>query len=542
MVEERQRSYASNPAPGLHEGLARFTSLNALVDHWTCVQPDRTAIAGPCPQAGWRRISWAELRQSSTCFARRLLSLGLAPGEHAGILAGGQSYVDCLVAYLGILRAGGVMVPLNPRFTETELEAAITFADCALLIADDEQRQRLEGFIGNMPAVRRVVGFLPAHDSDTCMRHPESGLAAKTTGLPEVTLDDVANLVFTSGTTAVPKGVIHSHRTALATGLIFSAALGLRNEDVFHHALPFYTSSGTQFVPMAAFWVGATLVTEPGFDAKALIDRLETEGSTAMIGVPSHYLFMLDELSRSPRDLPRIRLWDYGGAAMPPAAIEELRARFPGAELRQQYGMTESGPSGTIMLPHALQIKPGSIGTPMPHCEVMVTGADGAPVAPGQTGEIAIRSPSCMVGYYKSDEATRQTLRDGWVLTGDLGHMDADGYLYYSDRSKDIINRGGLKVSSIDVEAVLYRHPDLLEVAVVARPHDKLGEDVHAVVVSRPGASIDSSELYRFCRQYLADYKCPRQFTVVDALPKNAMGKVQKALLRNTLDSLRGGC
>lgn len=524
MAHERKRSYSSNLLPGLQEELARFTSLNALVDHWASVQPDRVAIAGPCPLVGWRRVSWRELRQVSMRFARSLYSQGLSPGEHVGILAGGQCYVDCLVAYLGILRAGAVMVPLNPRFTATELKAAIEYADCSMLIADDEQKRRLEECIDNSPLVRRVIGFLRESDPDS-----------DATLLPEVALDDVANIVFTSGTTAMPKGVIHSHRTALATGLIFSAALDLRNQDVFHHAIPFYTSSGTQFAPMAAFWVGATLVTEPGFDAKSLLDRLEAEGSTAMIGVPSHYLYMLDELSRLPRDLPRIRLWDYGGAAMPHAAIDELRVRFPGAELRQQYGMTESGPSGTIMLPHALQVKPGSIGTPMPHCEIMVIGADGEPVLRGQTGEIAIRSPSCMVGYYKNLEATRQTLRKGWVFTGDLGYMDSDGYLYYSDRSKDIINRGGLKISSIDVEAVLYRHPGLLEVAVVARPHDKLGEDVHAVVVSKPGVSVDPEDLYLFCRQYLADYKCPRRFTFVDALPKNAMGKVQKALLRNTI-------
>ena len=283
---------------------------------------------------------------------------------------------------------------------------------------------------------------------------------------------------------------------------------------------------------MPTWWVGATLVVEPRFEAKQMLDRIEAEQSTAVIGVPSHYLFMLDELESRPRSIPSVRLWDYGGAAMPKEAIYKIAALFPDAEQRQQYGMTETGPSGTILLPQHTFDHIDTIGQPMPLCHIRVVDQEHRLLKRGETGNIQVKSPANMIGYYKDPEGTERVLHQGWIYTGDKGWIDAHGFLHFADRAADIINRGGLNVSSTEIEDVLYRHSDILEAAVIAIPHDKLGEDLMAVVVPRPEIILQSDVLNEFCRQYLADYKSPRHYMYVKALPKNAMGKIDKVALR----------
>src|SRR5690606_25309331 len=191
------------------------------------------------------------------------------------------------------------------------------------------------------------------------------------------------------------------------------------------------------FALMPQIWTGATLVVEPKFDAVTMLNRMEEEKSTAMIGVPSHYLFLLDELRKNPRQLASMRMFDYGGAAMPPSAIIELNQLYPHIEQRQQYGLTETGPSGTILTPDHILKKSHSAGRAMPLCEINIVDSQGRPLPPGETGEITVRSPACMIGYYKNDDATKQTLVNGWIRTGDIGHLDSDGFLYFTDRKKD---------------------------------------------------------------------------------------------------------
>ncbi|MFA7437883.1 class I adenylate-forming enzyme family protein [Castellaniella sp.] len=530
----RKPAIARHPAPGLATALGRFQSVNALIDHWALTQPDRMALIGPRGRQGWSRLSWSALRQESMRLATGLQARGIRTGDHVGILADGEAYVDCLVGYLALLRAGAVMVPLNPRFVDEELRYAIGFSDCIAVLAQSQLTPRVRALAAGLPVLRQVLD-LEDCVADADAGTPDAGSPERKDGLPELGTDDLANIVFTSGTTARPKAVMHTHGSALATGAIFSAALGLRNDDVFHHAIPFFTSSGTQFAPMPAFWVGATLVLEPRFDAAAMLQRIEDEGSTAVIGVPSHYLFMLDVLERTPRSLSSMRLWDYGGAAMPASAVRVLAAKYPKVELRKQYGMTETGPSGTVLTPDQALRRIDSAGRPMPLCEVAILDDQGQPVTGQTPGEIAIRSPACMRGYYKNEDATRQVLQDGWVRTGDVGWLDEEGYLYYSDRIKDIINRGGLKISSVEIEEVLYQHPGVLEAAVVAMPHEKLGEDILAFVVPKDAARLDLDELRAFCGEHLADYKVPRRIDCLQEFPKNSMGKIQKAVLRDRI-------
>jgi acyl-CoA synthetase (AMP-forming)/AMP-acid ligase II len=526
-------AYACHAAPELESALEHVTSVNDLIDRWAQSQPDRTAISAASSLADWKRISYRGLQQESLVIAAGLLEVGIVPGDHVGILADGSAYAECLLTYFALLRIGAVMVPVNPRYVDGEIEHALSFSDCIAVVAHLDFAPRLDGLRSRLPKLRQ---FISMSDADTAGWIKWSELmtssAPPANGWPQVGASALANVLFTSGTTARPKGVMHTHRTALATGAIFSAALDLRNSDVFHHAIPFFTSSGAQFAIMASIWAGATLIVEPRFDVHTIFDRIQDEGTNVFLGVPSHYLYMLDELARTPKEFPSVRLWDYGGAPMPGKAVRELARLFPTAEQRQNYGMTETGPAGTLLTPDQTLNRIESIGRPMPLCEIKIVNADDEELKRGESGEICVRADSCMTGYYRNDEATAKTLVDGWVHTGDVGWMDDADYVFFSDRAKDIINRGGLKISSMEVEDTLYRHPGVLEAAVIAIPHDKLGEDIVACVVPKPGVVLEIESLKELCKTQLADYKAPRQFFVLDILPRNSMGKVQKAELR----------
>jgi acyl-CoA synthetase (AMP-forming)/AMP-acid ligase II len=279
-------------------------------------------------------------------------------------------------------------------------------------------------------------------------------------------------------------------------------------------------------------WSGCTMVVEPVFDQARMVRRMTEEGTTVGLAVPSQFLFMLDELKTHRSELEHVRQWVYGSAPMPGEVARALAETFPTAGQRQLYGMTETGPLGTTLAPEFAFSKPDSCGRPMPLCEIMVADEAGRPLRCGEIGVIRIRGPANMLGYYKNPDATADALKGGWMHTGDIGRMDADGFLYYLDRLKDVINRGGLKISSMEVEDALYRHPAVLEVAVVAAPHPGLGEDIRAFVALRPGMRAEAEELRSHCATLLSSHKVPRDIRFIVSLPRNSMGKVQKTQLR----------
>ena len=524
-------SYSHHPAPILQAQLAAVTSVNAVLDNWAGRAGDRLAIDMPSIEGDRLRHTYGELRDITLLMAAGLHAVGLRAGDRIAILAEGGAYAQCVVAYLALLRLGCIMVPVNPRFVDEEIEHALTLTGCTGLFAS----AAFAGRVDRMDVARSLRFRLGMRDAVAPAWIDWSALrqAAPLPDVPDATPTSPANIIFTSGTTGKPKGVLHTHGTALACGAIYASAVTLGAGDVYHHPIPFCTSSGTQFTLMAALWAGATLVTEPEFKAPDVLARMRALGTTVFLGVPSHLLFLLDELRRTGGvELPALRVWNYGGAVMPREAIDTLRKAFPKVAQRQNYGMTETGPTGTLLGPGDIDARPGSTGRPMPLCEVRILDERGRVTTTGEGGEICVRSPACMQGYYGNSVATQETLEDGWVRTGDVGYLDADGFLYYTDRRKDIINRGGLKVGSIEIEEVLYRSDQILEAAVIAVPHPRLGEDIAAFVVARPGATIDRPALDRLLQGALASFKMPRSIHVLAALPRNAMGKVLKAELR----------
>jgi len=524
-------SYSHHPAPALQAQLSAVPSVNALLDRWADCAGDRVAIDMPSIDGERLRRTYSELRDSTVRMAEGLHELGLRRGDRIAILAEGQAYAQCVLGYLSLLRLGCIMVPVNPRYVDEEIDHALALTGCIGILASPAFASRVD----RMHAARALRFRIGMRDAvaPAWVDWSALGQGGALQDVPDVDPTTPANIIFTSGTTGKPKGVLHTHGTALACGAIYASALTLCAGDVYHHPIPFCTSSGTQFTLMASLWAGATLVTEPAFKAPDVLARMREVGTTVFLGVPSHLLFLLDELRRTGgAELPALRVWNYGGAVMPHEAIEALRDAFPKVAQRQNYGMTETGPTGALLGPDDMDARPGSTGRPMPLCEIRILDEAGTVTATGEAGEICVRSPACMKGYDGNAAATEETLEDGWVRTGDVGYLDVDGFLYYTDRRKDIINRGGLKVGSIEIEEVLYRSDQILEAAVIAVPHPRLGEDIAAFVVPRPGAELDRPTLDRLLQGALASFKVPRSIYVVAALPRNAMGKVLKTELR----------
>ncbi|KMO42300.1 hypothetical protein VQ03_11220 [Methylobacterium tarhaniae] len=482
--------------------------------------------------AGWRdRLTYGQLVQRMDAVAAGFHALGLRAGDRIGVLLGNEAGRECLLTALGALRIGAAVVPFNTRASDEELGHALALAEPAAIACTAAGALRL-GRLAPGPRLLVIDGPPP----EGALAWPEP-LAAEHGPPPEEDPDPdrLGCLLFTSGTTARSKAVMHSHATMLGAGLACGAALGLGSDDLYQGGWPFFTSSPLNLGAMSCWIAGAGLVLEEPLDNRGRLRLIASERTTFYHGVPSVVHFLMEEFARAPADVSSLRRIGYGGSAMPPEVIRRLAAQWPHVEQVQIYGMTESGPAGTRLEPAMMEEKLGSIGTAMPHCTVAIVDEAGRRLGPGETGEILIQGPGVARGYFRNPQATAEAFALGGIRTGDVGHLDPEGFLYFTDRRKDVINRGGLKVASVAVEEVLYRHPGVREAAVVAVPHPALGEDVAACIVPREPGGLDTDALSAFCAERLADYARPRRWLVLDELPRNPMGKVLKTVLRARL-------
>ncbi|MBI4514306.1 MAG: AMP-binding protein [Deltaproteobacteria bacterium] len=483
-----------------------LTLLDALREHAHC-QLDAPALIGN----GSTR-SWAELEAGSGQVAQALRARGFGNGDRAGILAGNSpAWIE---AFLGVLKAGGVAVPLNPRLAPAEHSRLLEDAGAGVLIAEP-QLAADTGFAGQVVPVGEIV--------------PLPAAAAATTIAP----DDLAVVAYTSGTTGQPKGVMWSHRTlfASARGNPFSAELAAGKRILLVTPL----GVGGSVVMFAnALAVGATLVIAQ-FNPQTVLHLLAHDHIEFTGLVPTMIAMLVDAAPAGYRARSLRRIY-YGAGTMRPQLFTRARQVF-GCEFQQGYGMTETCIFGTRLDPadHSLFTpeRLASAGVPMPGVEIKIVGDDGAEVAPNTPGEICIRSPGNMLGYWQREEETRQALSDGWYRTRDIGRCDRDGYLHLLDRKDDMLKSGGLNVSPGEVEGVLASHPDVEEAVVFGLPDERWGQRVTAVVRKSAGADVDETELLAFCRGQLAGFKIPRALFFTDTpLPRNALGKVLRQALR----------
>ncbi|MCL5884928.1 MAG: AMP-binding protein [Deltaproteobacteria bacterium] len=475
---------------------------------------------------GGDTLTYATLDDRCRRFAGFLRSRLVVPGERVAILL--QNVPEFVIAYFGTIAAGCVAVPVNYRLSPAEVAYILSDCSASLVVTSGERF----GEVAGQDGARGVRDWLLVDGGGEGSIPFDEALAADPVPAPEPAApDDVAVLLYTSGTTGFPKGAMISHRNTLFNVDSCRATLGYREDDVGLLTLPLFHVTGLHSQLVALLACGATVVLQKEYDTGQVLERIARNRVTALFFVPAIYkLFTLrSDIGRY--DLSSVRIAAYGGAPMAPETILALRGILP-ARLHNCYGLTECSSLGTVLPAELALSKSESVGFPVPGTEAEVRGAGGETIPPGEPGELHLRGPHIVRGYFGAPEKTREAIRDGWLRTGDVARIDADGLVYILDRTKDMINRGGEKVYGLEVENVLYVYPGVAEAAVFGISHPVFGEVPAACVVPLPGSNVDPEGLIVFCRGRLADYKVPVSVRVVDRIPRNPAGKVLKKELR----------
>jgi long-chain acyl-CoA synthetase len=466
---------------------------------------------------GQARFTYGQLAARCARLVGGLFGLGLAPGDRVAILANNSH--QHLESYLALPAGNLVIVPLNTRHAEPELRYALEDSGARVLMTD-----RDPGGLGKI--VERVIS-IPDDYEGLLEGAPEQELGVG------VTSDTLAGLFYTGGTTGASKGVMLTHANLIANAYHMMVTQPCRRGDRFAVIAPMFHAAGS-FPVIATIWTGGCHVMLPVFDPERAVDLLEAERITATLVVPTMLAAMAESQLGRPRDTSHLRELGHGGSAIATEVVRRASKAFPTARLTHWYGATETAPIATA-LPDEQDLLDGprgrSCGQATVGVRIRIVDSEGREVPVGEVGEVAIHGANIMQGYWNKPEQTAQALRGGWYHSGDLGYVDAEGYLFLVDRSKDMIVSGGENVYSTEVEEALYKHPMVLEAAVFGVPDPRWGETVYAVVV--PRGEVSSEELVAHCREHIAGYKVPKQIELrSDPLPKSGPGKVLKRQLR----------
>lgn len=530
MVDEIEPAIPAAPA-----AYARRHSIADLLHRTARREPDRTAIV-------YRELrqTYAELDAVVSRTAGALAARGVAAGDRIAIFShNNHAFVVC---YFALARLGAVSVPINFMLGPDEVGYVLEHAEATGLIAEDA----LVPVAGRTPGVaglanRAIIqeqsimdhgGDVPAGWEPVTEWMAFEGPAA-----PDVVIgdDDLAQLIYTSGTESRPKGAMLTHRSLIAQYVSCVTDGEMTGEDIEVHSLPLYHCAQLHCFLTPGIYLGATNIVLPGADPALMLATIEAERATKLFCPPTVWISLLRHPDFDRRDLSSLRKGYYGASIMPVEVLKEIADRLPGIALFNFYGQTEMGPLATVLKPADQVRKAGSAGRAALNVETRVVDGADQPVPSGEIGEIVHRSPHAMLGYWRDPERTAETFAHGWFHSGDLGVMDDDGYLTVVDRKKDMIKTGGENVASREVEEAIYQHPAVAEVAVFGLPHPRWIEAVTAAVVVRDGQTVTEDELIAHCRERLGSFKVPKHVVVVDALPKNASGKLLKRELRTTI-------
>ncbi|MBJ7330464.1 MAG: acyl-CoA synthetase [Solirubrobacteraceae bacterium] len=471
-----------------------------------------------------RSWTYAEFDDAITRVAARLLSLGLAHGERVAAFARNSDAYALL--YLACARAGLVHVPINYNATGADLVYHVQQSSSAALFVAPPLASVADGVASELSAVRHRGSI---DDLVTWGREdgplPVVGVAVADT--------DLVQLLYTSGTTSRPKGAMMTHRAFIHEYLSCITALDLSASDRPVHALPLYHSAQMHVYLLPYLALGATNRIVEAPDPSDLLRRVAEDGVDSLFLPPTVWIAIANHPDLARLDLTGLRKAYYGASIMPVPVLQRLRKALPAAGFYNCFGQSEVGPLTTVLRPEEHDARPDSAGRPVMFVETRVVDADGVDVAPGELGEVVYRSPQLCEGYWDKPEETAEAFAGGWFHSGDLVRQDEEGYIFVVDRTKDVINTGGVLVASREVEEALYEHPAVAEVAVIATPHEKWVEAITAVVVLGDGASADDAELIAFSRERLAAHKVPKAVFFADELPKNPSGKLLKRELRD---------
>ncbi|KUN19858.1 acyl-CoA synthetase [Streptomyces antibioticus] len=482
----------------------------------------RTARRTPARVAveyGERSWTYEELDAAVSRAASLLLGEGLSRGDRVG--AYGHNSDAYLIAFLACARAGLVHVPVNQNLTGDDLAYIVGQSGSTLVLTDPDLAARLPD----------GVRTLPLRDADDSLLARLAGAPAYDG--PEPRSEDLVQLLYTSGTTALPKGAMMTHRALVHEYLSAIAALDLSAGDRPVHSLPLYHSAQMHVFLLPYLAVGATNIILDAPDGDRLFDLIEAGRADSLFAPPTVWIGLSNRPDFATRDLGGLRKAYYGASIMPVPVLERLRERLPKLAFYNCFGQSEIGPLATVLAPDEHKGRMDSCGRPVLFVDARVVDEDGKDVPDGTPGEIVYKSPQLCEGYWDKPEETADAFRDGWFHSGDLAVRDAHGYFTIVDRVKDVINSGGVLVASRQVEDALYTHDAVAEVAVIGLPDERWIEAVTAVVV--PRGEVTETELIDHAREHLAHFKAPKRVVFVDELPRNASGKVLKRELRDRL-------
>jgi fatty-acyl-CoA synthase len=484
------------------------------------LNPNSTALI-------FREEQWtyAQLNQLTNRLAHGLHALGVNPGDRVGFL--GLNHPRFFFTLFAAAKLDAIFVPLNFRLTGPELSFIIRDAGLHTLVYEEAFGSIVDSIRDDL-SVREYVSAVEQggargfdsllHDQrDTDLDYP-------------VAVSDVALIMYTSGTTGRPKGAMLTHGNVIWNNINALLADDATSQEITLVVAPLFHIGGLNVTPLLSLLKGATVVMEQMFEPGMVLENIEKYRVTSMFGVPAMYLFMAQHPDFATRDLSSIRVLSCGGAPVPEALIKVYAAR--GLPFNQGYGLTETAPFASFLPSSMAAEKLGSAGIAPFFTDVKVVDDDGHDVPDGERGEIVVRGPNVMKGYWNRPDDTAEVLVDGWFHTGDVGIRDADGYFFIVDRKKDMIISGGENVYPAEVEDALYRHPGVKEVAVIGVQHPRWGETVRAIVVPKDGVSLTEQDVIAFSEDKLARYKQPKSVVFTDVLPRNPAGKVLKFDLR----------
>jgi acyl-CoA synthetase (AMP-forming)/AMP-acid ligase II len=493
---------------------------------------------------GGTRWTFGQLREEASAIGRALIAHGIAPGDRVALWAANSA--RWIATSFGVYQAGAVLVPVNTRFKSLEAAHVLRRSGSRVLLGSTDVLGTdllalLDG-VDDLPALERKV-VLDGPDRSEALSWVEftrPGLAHETGGMsPFVEQGDVADIIFTSGTTGAPKGAVLAHGPSVRTYLAWTDSVGLRRGDRYLCVYPFFHTAGLKSAVLACVLRGATIVPHAVFDAGVVMQRVVDERITVLPGPPTVFQSILEHPDREAFDLSTLRLSVTGAATVPVEVVRRMREDLGIATVVTGYGLTET--TGTVSVcrhDDPPEVIATTVGAPLEGVEVAVVGDDGEPVAAGDAGEILVRGFNVMLGYFDDEEATATAIDgEGWLHTGDIGFLGADGNLRITDRKKDMYIVGGFNAFPAEIEGIMLSHSGIAQVSVVGVPDDRLGEVGQAYVVPRAGATLEEPELIAWCRERMANYKVPRRVVLVHELPLTASGKVQRFRLRETAEA-----
>lgn len=480
---------------------------------------------------GDEKLSYRQLDETSNRVANALIKLGMEKGDRVAIFLSNR--LEFGIIYFGIIKAGGVAVPLDTRYKGDELASLFGNFQGRFLITESAFTETLAPILPHLKSVEHVIDLDAPSDAPF---HSYRQMLAENPPYPpqvEVDAEDLAMIIYTSGTTGNPKGVANSHRNILTELEVMANALEVTDREVaMMFALPLFHIFALTVAFLTTASRGGTTVMVPGLTLRELLQTMERKRATWFMGVPSILLLManMPEAERRKYDLSSLRLCFCGGAALPAELMIKFKERF-GLPITQVWGLTEA--SGTVTLqPIDGSGKFGSAGKVHPGWELRIVDGDGRELPPNEPGEIIVKGDGVMKGYYNNPEGTAEALKDGWLYSGDIARVDEDGYLFIMGRKKEMIIVAGQNIYPSDIEDVLYQHPKVAEAAVVGIPNELRGEAVRAVIVLKEGEVATEEEIKRFCRQRMASFKVPKEVKFVASMPKTPTGKIRKEELK----------